>query len=381
VKKRRSVFWRSVRTRAAVLYKPNTSFVIEEIDLAPPRAGEVLVQMAAAGVCHTDWHLVTGAIRHPVPVVPGHEGAGIVLAVGGGVKRLRPGEHVALNWAPNCGRCFYCLNQKPNLCSSYRAPLRQGTLLDGTTRLSRPGEAIYHFCGLSCFAEHVVVSQESCVKLPEEVPLPVAALIGCAVTTGVGSVLNTAKVRPGSSVAVFGAGGTGLCIIMAAVLAGAGRIIAVDRVEAKQEMARAFGATDTLPAGPQAPEMIRALTNGRGADYVFEVVGLSALQEQCLAAARPGGMVILVGVTPADSTTNFPGALLTRQEKSVAGCYYGSAWPPRDFPLYADLYLKGKLDLDRLISRSYNLDQINQAYTDLLTGQLARGVILLGGRD
>jgi S-(hydroxymethyl)glutathione dehydrogenase / alcohol dehydrogenase len=365
-----------MQTRAAVFYEPNSPFVVEKVDLAPPRAGEVLIKVAAAGICHSDWHLMTGATRHPVPVVPGHEGAGVVLAVGEGVKRLQPGDHVALNWAPNCGHCFYCLNEKTNLCSSYVGPLWQGTMMDGTTRLSREGEPVYHFSCLSCFAEHAVVPQESCVPLPKEVPLAVAALIGCAVTTGIGSVLNTAKVKPGSSVAVFGAGGVGLCVIMGAVLAGAGRIIAVDRVEAKGEIARAFGATDTLTAGPETNDQIRALTNGRGADTVFEVVGLPAIQEQCLDATRPGGTVILVGVTPMGSSTNFPGAILTRQEKTVAGSYYGTAVTARDFPLYADLYLKGKLDLERLISRTYSLDQINEAYADMLGGQTARGVIV-----
>jgi Zn-dependent alcohol dehydrogenase len=249
-------------------------------------------------------------------------------------------------------------------------------MMDGTTRLSKDGQPVYHFSALAAFAEYTVVPQECCVPLSQEVPFPVAALIGCAVTTGVGAVLNTARVRQGSSVAVFGAGGVGLSIIMGARLAGAGRIIAVDRAEGKLEMARSFGATDALMAGPGTNDEIRALTEGRGADYVFEAIGLPAVQEQCLDAARPGGVIVLAGISAMGSATNLPGAIITRQEKTVTGSYYGTANTARDFPLYADLYLKGKLDLGRLVSKTYRLEQINEAYADMLSGTLARGVIV-----
>jgi Zn-dependent alcohol dehydrogenase len=364
-------------TRAALFEEPRRPFRIEQLELAPPQAGEVLIRVAAAGVCHSDWHLMTGATPHPVPVVPGHEGAGVVEAVGPGVTRAKPGDHVALNWAPHCAACFYCANDRPSLCSAYLAPLWAGTMLDGTTRLSWRGRPVYHFSSLACFAEHAVVPQECCVPLPKEVPLPVAALIGCAVTTGVGAVLNTARVRPGSSVAVFGAGGVGLSIVLGAKLAGAGRIIAVDRSEAKGALAQEFGATDALLAGPEAVAAIRALTEGRGADYVFEAIGIPAVQEQCLDAVRPGGTLVLAGIAPVGSRTNFPGAVLTRQEKTVMGCYYGSASAARDFTAYADLYLRGRLDLDRLVSRTYRLEEINEAYATLLSGTTARGVVVL----
>jgi NDMA-dependent alcohol dehydrogenase len=365
-----------MKIKAAVLYEPNTPFKIETIDLDPPRSGEVLIKMAAAGVCHSDWHLVTGATQHALPVVPGHEGAGVVEAGGSGVTRIQLGDHVALNWAPNCGSCFYCLHERPNLCETYLEPLWAGTMMDNTSRLSKDGQTIYHFNALACFAEYAVVPEECCVPLHKAVPLNVAALIGCAVTTGVGAVLNTAQVKPGSSVAVFGAGGVGLSIIMGAQLAGAGRIIAIDQSEAKGDMAQAFGATDFLMARPDTNEAIRNLTGGRGADYVFEAIGLPTVQEQCLDAARPGGTVVLAGITPMGSSTNLPGAIITRQEKTVMGTYYGTANPVRDFPLYADLYLKGKLDLEQLISKTYSLDQINEAYADMLSGQTARGVIV-----
>jgi NDMA-dependent alcohol dehydrogenase len=365
-----------MKVQAAVFYEVGVPFKIETLDLEAPRAGEVLVKVAAAGVCHSDWHLMTGATKHPVPVVPGHEGAGVVEAVGPGVNRVKPGDHVALNWAPNCGNCFYCLNDRPNLCSTYVGPLWAGTMMDGTTRLSKEGQPVYHFSALACFADYTVVPQECCVPLKKEVPLTIAALIGCAVTTGVGAALNTAKVRPGSSVAIFGAGGVGLNIVMGARLAGASRIFAVDRSEAKGDIALEFGATDFVMAGPDAIHQIRNLTEGRGADYVFEAIGIPAVQEQCLEATRPGGTLVLVGVAPMGSGTNLPGAILTRQEKTVTGSYYGTANTARDFPLYADLYLQNKLDLGRLISKTYSLEQVNQAYADMLSGEIARGVII-----
>ena len=365
-----------MKIQAAVFYEPHAPFKVETLDLEPPRTGEVLVKVAAAGVCHSDWHLMTGATKHPLPVVPGHEGAGVVEAVGPGVTRVKPGDHVALNWAPNCGACFYCLNDRPSLCSAYVGPLWAGTMMDGTPRLSQDGQPIYHFSALACFADYTVVPQECCVPMRPEIPLTVAALIGCAVTTGVGAVLNTAKVKPGSSVAVFGAGGVGLSIVMGAKLAGASAIIAVDRAPAKLEMAKQFGATQALISDADANDAIRKLTDGRGADYVFEAIGLPVVQEQCLYAARPGGVIVLAGVSPMGSSTNLPGAIITRQEKVVMGTYYGSANTARDFPLYADLYLIGRLDLDRLVSKRYPLEQINEAYADMLSGAVARGVIV-----
>lgn len=304
-----------MKTKAAVFYEVGAPFQIETLDLEDPRPGEVLVQMKAAGVCHSDWHLVTGATEHPLPVVPGHEGAGIVIGAGAGVARVKPGEHVALNWAPNCGTCFYCLRDRPSLCEAYAGPIWAGTMMDGTTRLAKAGQPVYHFSTLACFADYIVVPQECCVPLDKAVPLEIAALIGCAVTTGVGAVLNTAKVRPGSSVVVYGAGGVGLSIIMGAKLAGAGRIIAVDTNEAKGEIARSFGATDILMARPDTATAIKQLTDGRGADTVFEAIGLTAVQEACLQAVRPGGLVVYVGMSPMGSRTNLPGAIIARQEK------------------------------------------------------------------
>ena len=361
-----------MKIQAAVFYAVGQPFSVETLDLEPPRAGEVLVKIAAAGVCHSDWHLMTGATQHALPVVPGHEGAGVVAAVGPGVTRFQPGDHVALS----CGQCFYCLNDRPSLCETYVGPIWEGVLMDGTTRLSKNGAPVYHFSALACFADHAVVPQECCVPMPKTVPLTVAALIGCAVTTGVGAALNTAKIKPGSSVAVYGAGGVGLSVIMGAKLAGASRIIAIDRAEGKLDLAQAFGATDAVLAGPEAVAAVRALTHGRGADYVFEAIGIPAVQEQSLAATRKGGLLVLVGISPMGSGTNLPGAVIARQEKTITGSYYGTANPARDFPLIAELYQRGQLDLGRLISREYPLTQINEAYAAMLSGETARGVIV-----
>lgn len=249
--------------------------------------------------------------------------------------------------------------------------------MDGTSRMFKDGQPLYQFCSLGCFAEYTVVPAISCVPIPDGTPLSIAALIGCAVTTGVGAVVNTAHVQPGSNVVVYGAGGVGLNVVMGAKLSGAKTIIAVDIAEAKREIALAFGATDFVLAGHSAVEKIQALTEGRGGDYVFEAAGLPSVQEECLEAVRPGGLVVFAGLAPMGSVTNLPGAILTRTEKTVTGSYYGTTNTKRDFPQYADLYMRGLLDLDRLISKTYTLDEINTAYAEMLTGGMARGVIVL----
>jgi len=362
--------------QAAVFRAPGVPFTVETLELSPPLAGEVQVRVRAVGVCHSDWHLMTGATSHPVPVVPGHEGAGVVEAVGPGVTTVKVGDHVALNWAPNCGHCFYCLHAKPSLCAEYLESIWAGVLLDGTTRLHLNGEPVFHFSALAAFAERTVVPEACCVRMPEEVPFEIAAVIGCAVTTGVGSVLNTAKVAPGSSVAVLGAGGVGLSTIMAARLAGAYPVIAIDTSAEKLEFARSLGATHGFLSGPGLLAEVRNLCGGRGPDYAFEAVGIPALQEQCLELIRPGGVAVLSGISPMGSGTNLPGALITRQEKTVMGSYYGTSSSARDFPLYAQMYLSGQLPLDRLVTRRYPLEQINEAYADLIGGLPGRGVIV-----
>ena len=365
-----------MKIQAALITAPQQPIRIETLDLDPPRAGEVLVQIKACGVCHSDYHLVSGATKHPLPVVPGHEGAGVVAAVGDGVTRIKPGDHVVLNWAPNCGHCFYCLRGRPNLCDTFVGPIWEGVLLDGTPRLSWKGEAVYHFSALAAFAEYAVVPQETCVVVRNDVLLSVAALVGCAVTTGVGAVLYSAQVQPGDRVAVFGCGGVGLSVIMGAQLAGAQQIIAIDRAPSKLDLVQQFGATDVIDASQvDVVERVRDMTAGRGADVTFEAVGAPQLQADCVEAARPGGKAVLVGLAAMGSSTPLSGATLVRQEKTVIGSYYGAAHTARDFPFLLDLYAAGKLHLDRLISRTYQLVEINAAFDAMLSGEAARGVV------
>ncbi len=365
-----------MKMKAAVLTETNTPFRIETVDLQPPQAGEVLVKMAASGVCHSDWHIVEGLSYYPLPIICGHEGAGIVEAVGEGVTSVKPGDHATLNFRANCGDCFYCQRGKPNLCEVYTPVLRSGLQIDGTSRVSLNGEPIFVMTGLGCFAEYVVIPQEACVPIRPDVPLEVAALVGCAVSTGVGAAIYTADVRPGESVAVYGAGGVGLNIIMGAAMCGADPIIAVDTNSSKMEIAREFGATHSLYSDDTTIDEIQKLTAGRGADHVFESVGLVALQETAFAATRPGGTLTLVGLTPLGSGTNLPGSVITRTEKVIRGSFYGSVLPQRDFPIFLDLYRNGKLKLDELVTRRYRLDEINEAYQDMLTGEVARGIIV-----
>ncbi|NIL98635.1 MAG: alcohol dehydrogenase catalytic domain-containing protein [Planctomycetales bacterium] len=365
-----------MKIQAAVLFGVREPFRIETVELGEPRAGEVLVKMAAAGICRSDWHLVTGATRHPLPVVPGHEGAGRVEGTGPAVEGLAVGDLVTLNWAPACGRCYYCRAGKPNLCATCLEPVWSGGLLDGTTRLSLAGQRLYHFCALAAMAEYAVVPAASCVKMDSRLPPTVAALIGCAVATGVGAVLNTAHLPAGSQVAVFGAGGIGLNIIQAARLAGAASVIAIEPQSARQALAGECGASHVLAPGPRTVAAIKDLCDGRGADYVFEAVGDPQVQQACVEAARPGGTIILAGLAPMDSRTELAAAALARQEKTIKGSYYGSTVPARDFPQYGKYCLDGQLDPQRLISQTYPLQQINQAYQDMLATRIARGMIL-----
>lgn len=364
-----------MKIQAALLTSANRQFQIETLELDEPRAGEVLIKIAACGVCHSDWHVANGDTRHPMPCVAGHEGAGIVESVGPGVTSVQVGDQVALSWSPDCGECFYCLRGQPNLCETYTEPIWNGVMLDGQPRLHWNGQPVYHYCGLAAFAEYVVVPQQCCIPIRKDVSPQVVALVGCAVATGVGAAMYTARVRPGETVVVFGAGGVGLNVIQGAALCGASTIISVDKSPAKMALAKQFGATHAIPADDRMLNTIRDLTSGRGADHAFESVGLASLQELGLDVIRPGGMLTLVGLTAMGTPTNLPGAVITRQEKTIKGSYYGSVSPRRDFPLLIDLYVAGKLKLDELISQTYRLDQINEAYATMLDGSTARGVI------
>ena len=353
---------------------------VETLDLAAPGPGEVLIRMGAAGVCHSDYHVISGQADHDLPVVLGHEGAGEVVGLGDGVEHLSLGDHVVLSWIPYCGECFFCGHEQTHLCGAYKDPLWAGTMMDGTCRLSNAGAPVRHLSMLACWADYAVVPEASCVVVDRSIPFDIAALLGCAVTTGVGAVLNRARKATGSTVVVIGAGGVGLSIIMGAKLAGAAQIIAIDAVPGAEAKARELGATDFLLASEDVGARVAELT-GYGADYVFEAVGRRALQRAALDYCRPGGDVIFVGLDANDATIDLPSTGITRAEKSVTGSIFGSACTTRDFAAYGRHYLDGALPIDRLIGRRYRLDDINTAIGDMLSGAPGRGVIQFGGTD
>jgi Zn-dependent alcohol dehydrogenase len=362
--------------RAAVLYEPGQPLQVEDVELDPPRAGEVCVRVAAAGVCHSDYHVMRSGLPANMPVVLGHEGAGVVEEVGPGVTSVAPGDPVVLLWRASCGRCDYCSRGRPALCQWGQGIRATGRMADGTARLHAGGRDLRTFLGVSCFAERTVCLQESVLRIPADVPMAIAALAGCAVMTGVGAVVNTARVEPGSTVLVIGAGGVGLCAVMGAVLAGAGRIVVADLNADKLELATSLGATDVVDAsGDDVPGAVRELTGG-GVDYAFEVIGLPETVNQAVAALRAGGTAVAIGVAPTGATAAVPLGDLVTQEKTLKGSIYGSTRPQADFPRLFELYRRGRLPLDRLLTREWPLDQINEAYDAMLAGTVARSVIL-----
>jgi len=362
--------------KAAVLYEPGQPLRVEEVQLSPPQAGEVLVRIGAAGVCHSDYHVMRGDMAAELPAVLGHEGAGTVEAVGPGVSSVAPGDRAVLLWRTSCGHCEYCSVGRPALCLVGTSMRRSGLMADGTTRLRRDDLPIRHFAGVSCFAERTVCAEHAVLKIPEDVPMPVAAVVGCAVMTGVGAVVNTARVEPGSTVLVIGAGGVGLCAVMGAELAGAARIIAADLNPAKLEVATSFGATDVVDSSHEdLVEAVRDLTGG-GVDYAFEVIGLTRTVEQAVQAVRVGGTAVAVGIVPTAATAQVNVQQLVMLEKTLKGSIYGSTRPQTDFPRLFELYRRGRLPLDRLLTREWPLDQINEAYDALLAGTVARSVVV-----
>ncbi|NKC16114.1 MAG: zinc-binding dehydrogenase [Gammaproteobacteria bacterium] len=359
--------------KAAVLYEPNRPLVVETVQLDDPSDGEVLVRMAAAGVCHSDYHVMKGEWSLPLPAVLGHEGAGIVEKVGPGVGRVRPGDHVILNFRANCGRCHHCVVGRPVLCDGIETP-RSG-LFDGTVRLHRDGNDINHMARTACFAEYTVVPESGAVPVRQDMPLDKACLIGCAVMTGVGAATNTARIQPGANVAVIGCGGVGLNAVQGAALSGADRIIAVDVLDNKLEYARQFGATDLVNAGNgDAVARVTQMTGG-GVDYAIEAIGRSSTIQQAYEMCRLGGLAVIVGMAPEHDTIEINALSLPRTERAIVGSYYGSARPWVDLPKLADLYMNGRLMIDELISRSYKLEDINTAYDALGAGEVARSII------
>ena len=365
-----------MKTRAAVMYEHNQPVVVEELELDEPKANEVLVRTAASGVCHSDLSVVTGAIYYDAAVALGHEGAGVIERVGADVTGFRPGDHVILSFVSYCGNCRMCQMEKVCLCESYDVP--RGFQLDGTYRLwNSSGDGILQMARIATMSEYMVVPQQNLVKIDDHYSLEQAALVGCGVTTGVGAVLNTAKVEPGSSVAVIGTGGVGLNAIQGAVLAQAERIIAVDIAEKKLDFAKSFGATDVVNASTCDPvEAVRELTAGLGVDYAFEVIGNPKTILQAYNMVRAAGTAVIVGMAHHESDVSIPAQHLVSTERRLIGSFYGSCQPKVDMPKLLDLYTEGTLKLDELITRHYRLEQINEAFADMEAGENARGVIL-----
>jgi NDMA-dependent alcohol dehydrogenase len=365
-----------MKTRAAVLFEPHQPLQVLELDLDPPRVGEVLVRMAAGGVCHSDLHVMKGELAAPLPGVLGHEGSGIVEAVGEGVTSVAPGDHVIPLWRLSCGRCEFCGGGRPALCVAGTGMRRSGNLPDGTTRFSLDGRSVKHYAGVSTFALHTVVPEGALLKIPHDVPLDRAALLGCAVVTGFGAVVNAARVRPGDMVAIFGCGGVGLNAVQAAALAGATRVIGVDRVAAKLEYATRFGATDVIDASRMDPSaVIRELTDGRGVDFAFDVVGVPSATRQAYDSLARRGTIVIVGIAATGVETPLPMQSLMYEERTVIGSLYGSGSPRQDIMKLIELYRRGKLKLDELLTRTYPLEQINEAYAALERGEVARSVV------
>jgi S-(hydroxymethyl)glutathione dehydrogenase / alcohol dehydrogenase len=370
-----------VKIRAAVLEATGGNQSIQELELDPPGPHEVLVRVGVSGVCRSDYNAIDGTAASPCPVVLGHEGAGVVEAVGPGVTRVQPGDHVALSWTPWCGECSECLRGLPQLCATIWPVMNEAGLLDGTSRLSRDGERIHHYCFLSTFAEATVVPERSCVRIPKDVPMEIAALVGCAVTTGVGAVWKTARVGPGDRVAVIGCGGVGLSALMAAVAVGAEPVVAVDTTEERVEAARAFGATAGVVWAGSAEATAEAIreVSGGGVDYAIEATGKGDAMNAAVLSTRNRGAAVLIGIPREDVVLTVPARTIPRMERRILGSIYGSAKPEVDFLTTLAVYRSGRLPIERLITHRLTLDDVNAAIDLMLTGEAVRVVLDING--
>jgi NDMA-dependent alcohol dehydrogenase len=362
------------KAKAVLCREHNKPVVVEQISIDAPKRGEVTVKLGACGVCHSDLSAINGTIALPLPLVLGHEGAGVVEELGEGVTDLAPGDHVIFSFIYMCGKCRFCVAGRPVLCLEQGKALT--TPLEGTTRAhDAKGAPLGIFSGCGAMAQYATVSAENLIKIDPKVPLDCAALVGCGVTTGVGAVFNTAKVEPGSSVAVFGCGGVGLSVIQGALIAGARRIIAIDTLAPKLEMARKFGATDTIVFSEDPVKEVKKITAG-GPDYAFECVGSGELAAIAYRAIRRGGLAVVVGVAKPSDSTVIRTMTLPFEEKTITGSYFGSCVPRVDFPRMLALYMAGRLKLEELITRRYPIAEAPQAFADLQAGKNARGVIV-----
>jgi len=361
--------------KAVVFTKVGEPLRVEELELEGPRAGEVRVRLAAAGVCHSDLHVLQGGWTHHTPIVLGHEGAGVVVGVGEGVDDLAVGDHVILSWMPSCGTCRQCGAGRPWLCEAALGAMETDGLLDGTTRLRRPdGEPVHHYLASAVFAEETVVPARGAVKIRPDAPLDTVCIIGCAVATGVGAVRNTAAVEPGSRVVVLGLGAVGLSVVQGAVLAGARTIVAVDVDEWKLDLAEELGATDAVDARVADPvEAVRDLCGG--ADYAFECAGRGETAEQAAAMLDTHGTAVIVGQPPSGTAARFDPLLVSCYEHRIVGSNYGSTDPRRDFPALVDAYMRGDLAVDKLVTGRRPLAEAQAAFDDLVAGKAIRTVL------
>jgi len=372
-----------VRVRAAVLaemgrpgpYAESRPLEVRELELGAPGPGEVLVRVRAAGLCHSDLSVIDGSRPRVMPMVLGHEGAGEVVEAGAGVDELAPGDHVVLTFVPTCGTCTPCLAGRAALCEPGAAANATGALLSGERRWRGEEGELHHHLGVSAFAEHVVVSARSAVRVDPELPFDVAALFGCAVLTGVGAALHSAEVRPGDSVVVFGLGGVGLAAVLGALVAGAGTVVAVDVVEAKLALARELGATHAVAAGPEALERIGAITGG-GADRVIETAGSARVLADAYAVTRRGGTTVTVGLPHPEQMLSIPAVSLVAEERTLRGSYLGSSVPARDIPRFVALHRAGRLPVDRLLTHRIALDDINEGFDRLAAGEAVRQAVI-----
>ena len=358
--------------KGAVMHSFNEPLRVESMTLKPPREDEVVVKVVASGVCHSDLSVIQAKIPVPPPCVLGHEGAGVVEEVGKGVKDVKPGDHVVMAWVQPCGRCHFCVAGRGHLCEAGL----QSAMAGEEFVFEKDGMPIARMAGVGSFADHTVVRACAAIKIDKDVPLDRACLVGCGVMTGVGAAINTAKVQPGDTVAVFGCGGVGLNVIQGAALCGAARIIGVDLVPAKLEMAKTFGATDVVNGKDvDGPSAVRELTGGLGVDYAFEVIGAPAVIAQAFLALKRGGKVVVVGVPGFGQDVTIPGFSLPLEEKGIIGSLYGSANLHRDMVKLIDLYMRKRLKIDELISRTIRLEDVNGAFEAMEKGEVARSVI------
>ncbi len=372
-----------IETRAAILrsspvkapYAQSLPLAIEKLILDDPGPGEVLVKIAAAGLCHSDLSVIDGVRPRPTPMVLGHEAAGVVERTGDGVEDLEPGDHVIMVFVPSCGHCAPCAEGRPALCEPGNARNAEGVLLSGARRLSDNSGPVHHHVGVSAFAERAVISRRSLIKIDRDLPLDIAALFGCAVLTGMGAVINTGAMRAGESVAVVGLGGVGLSAVLGAVAAGASRVVAIDLSEEKLTQARAMGATDTVRGGrSEAVGEVRDLLGG-GADKAFEMAGSAAALEYAFAITRRGGMTVTAGLAPPDARMALSPLQLVAEERSLRGSYVGSCIPGRDIPRFIALHQQGRLPVERLKTSTGGLDDINAAFDMLAEGRTVRHIL------